>query len=140
MARRKIKASTDNSGWVAPKVRKKRKPMSAEQRIAAAERLEKARAAKAPAKNDSVCSYILEKGDDYFLSAKKVKVWIKTQKSLASSYRAEARRDVKGSHSKYHNSVAYVRHMQHYLKHGDWIDDFYGEYEEKKVKWKTIHP
>ena len=140
MARKKIVSSTVNNGWVAPKVRKKRKPMTEEQRQAATERLAKARAARAPAKNESICSSVLNKGDDHFLSAKKVKEWIKTQKSLASSYRAEARRDVKGSHSKYYNSVAYVRHMQHYLKHGDWIDDCYGEYAEKRIKWKTIHP
>ena len=49
---RKVKASTDNSGWVEPKkkVRKRRKPMTEEQRRAASERLEKARAARA-AKN-----------------------------------------------------------------------------------------
>ena len=140
MAKKRIVASTVNNGLVAPKVRKKRKPMTPEQREAATERLAKARAAKAPAKNDSVCSYILEKGDDYFLSAKKVKVWIKTQKSLAASHKAEMRRDVKGSYSKYHNCVGYIRHMQHYLKHGDWINDYYGEYEEKRIKWKTIHP
>ena len=42
---RKVKASTDNSGWVEPKkkVRKKRKPMTEEQRRAASERLAKAR-------------------------------------------------------------------------------------------------
>ena len=140
MAKKRIVANTVNNGWVAPKVRKKRKPMTPEQREAATERLAKARAAKAPAKNDSVCSYILEKGDDYFLSAKKVKVWIKTQKSLAASHKAEMRRDVKGSYSKYHNCIGYIRHMQHYLKHGDWINDYYGEYEEKRIKWKTIHP
>ena len=38
-----IKVETDNSNWKAPKVRKKRKPMSEEQRAAAAKRLEKAR-------------------------------------------------------------------------------------------------
>ncbi len=42
---RKIKSKTDNSGWVDPakkrKIRKKRKPMSEEQKQAAAERLEK---------------------------------------------------------------------------------------------------
>ncbi len=140
MARKKIVASTENNGWVAPKVRKKRKPMTEDQRIAAAERLEKARAARAPAKNDSVCSYVLDKGDDHPLSAKKVKAWIKTQKSLASSYRSEVRRDVKGSHIKLADSTGYVRNMQHYLKHGDWCDEFYGEYAEKRVKWKTIHP
>ena len=61
MARKKIVASTENNSWVAPKVRKKRKPMTEEQRIAAAERLESARAARAPAKNDSVCSYVTDK-------------------------------------------------------------------------------
>ena len=51
---RKIKSKTDNSGWTDPskkkKVRKKRKPMTEEQKQAAAERLEKARgrAAKNP--------------------------------------------------------------------------------------------
>ena len=140
MAKKRIVVSTVNNGWVAPKVRKKRKPMTPEQREAAAERLAKARAAKAPAKNDSVCSYVLDKGDEHPLSAKKVKSWIKTQKSLASSHKAEMRRDIKGSHSKYYNCVAYVRNMQHYLKHGDWVDDYYGEYAEKRVQWKTIHP
>ena len=49
---RKIKASTDNSGWVEPKkkIRKRRKPMTEEQKQAAAARLEKAREARA-AKN-----------------------------------------------------------------------------------------
>ena len=54
MARgKKITASTDNSGWVEPKrkkVRKPRKPMTEEQKQAAAARLEKAREARA-AKN-----------------------------------------------------------------------------------------
>ena len=44
MARKKIIASTNNNGWVTPKSRKRRKPMTAAQRVAAAERLEKARA------------------------------------------------------------------------------------------------
>ena len=51
---RKIKAKTDNSGWTDPtkkkRVRKRRKPMTEEQRQAAAERLEKARKVRA-AKN-----------------------------------------------------------------------------------------
>ena len=52
--KRKVKATTDNSGWVEPKIvikrRKKRKPLTPEQKIAAAERLEKAREERA-AKN-----------------------------------------------------------------------------------------
>ena len=42
MSRKKITAKTANDGWVAPKVRKKRKPMTPEQREAAVERLAKA--------------------------------------------------------------------------------------------------
>ena len=140
MARRKIKASTDNSGWVAPKVRKKRKPMSAEQRIAAAERLEIARAAKTPAQNQNIHPEVLAKPDEYFLSANKVKSWIKSNKEQLSALRGEVRRDVKGALAKFHSKQGYIRQMQHYLKHGDWINDFYGEYEEKRIKWKTIHP
>ena len=140
MPRKKIVASTDNTGWVAPKVRKKRKPMTPEQREAAVQRLVKARAAKAPAKNESICQSVLDKGDEHPLSAKKVKSWIKTQKDLAKSYKIEMRKDVKGSVSKHANCIAYIRHMQHYLKHGDWCDDYYGEYGEKKVLWKTTHP
>ena len=140
MARRKIKASTDNSGWVAPKVRKKRKPMSAEQRVAAAERHEIARAAKTPAQNQNIHPEVLAKPDEYFLSANKVKSWIKSNKEQLSALRGEVRRDVKGALAKFHSKQGYIRQMQHYLKHGDWITDFYGEYEEKRIKWKTIHP
>ena len=43
---RKIKATTDNSGWKEKKVRKPRKPMTEKQRVAAAKRLEKAREAR----------------------------------------------------------------------------------------------
>ena len=44
MVKRKIVVETDNSSWQAPKTRKKRKPMTEVQRVAAAKRLEKARA------------------------------------------------------------------------------------------------
>ena len=47
---------------------------------------------------------------------------------------------VQADQAKLHSKEGYVRNMQHYLKHGDWIDNFYGEYEEKKVQWVTIKP
>ena len=140
MARKKIIASTNNNGWVAPKPRKRRKPMTAAQRVAAAERLEKARAMKAPAQNQSIHPEVLAKPDDHFLSVKNVRSWIKSSKEQLSSFKSEMRRDVKGAKAKVYSKEGYIRNMQLYLKHGDWIDDFYGEYEEKKVRWKTIHP
>ena len=50
MAKKKVTVRTDNSEWKAPKKRRKpRKPMTEEQRAAAAERLAKAREKKAAA-------------------------------------------------------------------------------------------
>ena len=127
--------TTVNDGWKQPK---KRKPMTPEQRIAAAERLEKARAAKAPAKNQTIHPAVLSLPDEHYLSAKKVKSWIKSNKEMLSELRGEVRRDVKGAKAKYWSLDGYVRHMQYYLKHGSWIDNQYGEFQEKSIKWKTI--
>ena len=33
----------------------------------------------------------------------------------------------------------YIRHCEYYLKHGDWIDDFYGEYQEKESDGQPEH-
>ena len=49
------------------------------------------------------------------------------------------RRKVDGAIAKCADHSAYIRHCEWYLKHGDWIDNFYGEYEEKKVQWVTIN-
>jgi len=140
MTKRKITARTVNDGWVSPKPKKKRKPMTPEQKAAAAERLAKARAAKAPAKNESVHFSVLALDDDHWRSAKNVKNWIKTQKDLMSTLRYEMRKDVKGAKCKYHSAEGYIRHLKHYLKHGDYCDDYFGPYAEKRVKWQTIIP
>ena len=64
MSRKKIVASTTtNDGWVQPKPKKKRKPMTPEQKVAAAERLAKARAARKPAKNESIHHSVLALDD-----------------------------------------------------------------------------
>ena len=78
MVKKKIVAQTQNDDWIPKKVRKKRKPMTPEQRIAAAERLERARAAKAPAKNQTIHQNVISLPDEHYLSAKKVKSWIKS--------------------------------------------------------------
>ena len=134
----KVRAKTVvNDGWKQPK---KRKPMTPEQKIAAAERLKKARAAKAPAKKSSIHYTVLAKGDEHFLSAKNVQSWIKNQKEQLSEYRASVRRDVKGAKAKLADCEGYIRHLQYYLRHGDYCDDRYGAYQEKRIKWQTIVP
>ena len=134
----KIRAKTSvNDGWNQPK---KRKPMTEEQKKAACERLAKARAAKPPAKKSSIHPSVLAKGDEHFLSAKNVQSWIKIQKEQLSEYRASVRRDIKGAKAKLADCEGYIRHLQYYLRHGDYCDDRYGAYQEKRIKWQTIVP
>ena len=117
--------------------------MTEEQKIAAAERLRVAREKRLrenPPKYANIHPTVLEKGDDHPFSRKKVVQWIKTQKSLLASERGNVRRKVKGAESKVADHTAYIRHCEWYLKHGDWIDDRHGEYQEKKTKWITVVP
>ena len=120
-----------------------RRRMTEEQKIAAAERLRVAREKRLrenPPKYANIHSSVLEKGDDHPFSRKKVVQWIKTQKSLLASERGNVRRKVKGAEAKVADHTAYIRHCEWYLRNGDWIDDRYGEYQEKKTKWITIVP
>ena len=120
-----------------------RRRMTEEQKIAAAERLRVAREKRLrenPPKYANIHPSVLEKGDDHPFSRKKVVQWIKTQKSLLASERGNVRRKVKGAEAKVADHTAYIRHCEWYLRNGDWIDDRYGEYQEKKTKWITIVP
>ena len=141
---RKVKASTDNSGWVEPKkkVRKRRKPMTEEQRRAASARLEKAREARAAKNPDygqsGIHPTLRNLPDDHPAHPKKVKQWIKTQKELAASERKSAKQGVRGAYSKQCIHEAYVRNLVKYLRDGDYVDMFYGEYMENKVKRKCV--
>ena len=125
MAKR-IKAKTVvNDGWVQPKTRKRRKPMTPEQKAAAAERLAKARAAKGPAKNTSLHHSLVGLPEEHMLHPDKVKKWIKTQKELASVARSDIRRKIKGAEARLANHEGYIRMCNTYLRHGDWCDNFY---------------
>ena len=141
---RKVKASTDNSGWVEPKkkVRKRRKPMTEEQKRAASERLEKARAARAAKNPDygqsGIHPTLRDLQDDHPAHPKKVRQWIKTQKELAASERKSVKQGVKGAYSKQCIHEAYVRNLVKYLRDGDYVDMFYGEYMEHQVKRKCV--
>ena len=141
---RKIKASTDNSGWVEPKkkIRKRRKPMTEEQKQAAAARLEKAREARAAKNPDygqsGIHASLRDLPDDHPAHPKKVKRWIKTQKELAASERRAVKQGVKGAYSRQCTHEGYVRNLVKYLRDGDYVDMFYGEYMEHNTKRKCV--
>jgi hypothetical protein len=142
---KKIKATTDNSKWVEPKrkkVRKPRKPMTEEQKQAASARLEKAREARAAKNPDYGQSNIHESlrnlPEDHRAHPKKVRKWIKTQKELAASERRSAKQGVSGAYAKQSTHEGYVRNLVKYLRDGDYIDSFYGEYMEHKTTRRCV--
>ena len=143
MARRKkIAVQTDNSDWQAPKKRKPRKPMSEEQRVAAAARLEKAREKRKEKNPDygqsGVASDLKDLSEYHQLHPKKIKVWIKTQKDLVSSARSAVRQKIKGAEAQLSMHEGYIKNMQRYLRDGDWVDDFYGEHQQNKIRHRCV--
>ena len=139
---RKIKATTDNSGWKEKKVRKPRKPMTEKQRVAAAKRLEKAREARKKKNPDYGMTGIHESlrnlPEEHPAHPKKIKHWIKTQKELANVERAGVRQGLKGAYARQSNHEGYVRNLLKYLRDGDYVDDFYGEYQQHLVKRRCV--
>ena len=140
--KKKITVETDNSDWQAPKVRKKRKPMTEEQRVAAAARLEKAREKRKEKNPDygqsGVASDLKDLSEDHPLHPKKIKEWIKTQKDLVSSARSAVRQKIKGAEAQLASHEGYIKNMQRYLRDGDWVDDFYGEHQQNKIRHRCV--
>ena len=66
------------------------------------------------------------------------KNWIKTQKDLVKVQRISVRQNIKGAAAKLAIHEGYVRNMQNYLRTGDWVDDFYGEYQQNRVKRRCV--
>ena len=125
------------------KFKKPRKPMSVEQRIAATERLAKAREKRLrenPPQYKNIAKEVINLPDDHILCLKNIRKWIKTQKELFTVERKAVRDNIKGAISRAASIEGYIRNCEYYLKHGDWCDDFYGEYQEKRVKWVTVVP
>ena len=140
--RKKIAVQTDNSDWQAPKKRKPRKPMSEEQRVAAAARLEKAREKRKEKNPDygqsGVSTSLKDLPEDHPRHPKKVKEWIKTQKDLLSSARSSVRQKIKGSEAQLAMHEGYIKNMLKYLRDGDWVDDFYGEHQQNKIRHRCV--
>ena len=125
------------------KVRKKRKPMSPEQRAAAAERLAKAREKRMkenPPTYKNIHPSVLAIPEDQPMSLKNIRKWIKTQKDLLSAERKQVRAGVKGSEARVASHQAYIRNLEKFLRDGDYIDDYYGEHQQSKIKWRCVVP
>lgn len=113
------------------KIRKPRKPMTAEQKAAATERLRLAREKRAkdnPPVYKNIHPSVLALDKDDPLSMDRVKEWIKTQRGVVSEERKNVRNGVKGADQRLTRAEGYARMMQRYLEDSVWTDAFYGEH------------
>ena len=118
------------------KTRKRRKPMTREQRAAAAERLAKARAAKGESKNLSLHKDIRNLEEDHPISPVKVKKWLKSNKEALAAAKKDAKTDKKAN-ARVGQLETYVTNMERYLRTGVWLDLFYCENQELRVRRKV---
>jgi hypothetical protein len=143
-ARQKLeKAILDDLTSNRTKVKRKRKPMTEEQRKAASERLAKARQkrqAANPPQYKNVHPSVVALPDDDTFSRKNVTEWIKYQKQLLSEHRKAERQGLKHAAMHAADTAAYIRHCEWYLKNGDWIDDRYGKEGTNVVKRRVVVP
>ena len=120
------------------KPRKKRKPMTEEQKQKARENLAKARAARGPAKNSSVHPNVLALPDDHPLSMDRVKAWLKYNQDLLKAIKNQ--KDSKDSKERMQYQIVenYVKNLKVYLKDAVWLDHRYGERMEHEMDYITI--
>ena len=116
------------------KVRKRRKPMTPEQRAEAAARLALAREKKKPAKLVSVAKGILELDDDDLFSYENVKKWIATQTEINKYLKKQVRENIRYANSKLNTNNTYLSQCKSYLRDGVWLSLFIGEYMDTLLR------
>ena len=130
----KKQASLDALGFERKKVKRKRKPMSEEQKKAATERLAKARAARGADGSKSVHKDIRDLPEDHFLHWKKVKEWLKSNQEQLKAMRSYKTSKVSKERAEYQDLETYVHNLKRYLSHGVWFDFRYGENREGRIQ------
>ena len=106
------------------------------------------RAKKKPAKMVGVHPSVLELPDDNTFCYKNIKKWIETQQGIAKSAgmiersrnREIPQKERDKAMRQRMGAQGYITSMKRYLRTGDWDSLYYGEYEDKLVKWKVIAP
>lgn len=119
-----------------------KRKMTPEQKAAAAERLAKARAARAaanPPQYKNVHESVLSLSDEDTLCMKNVKGWIKSNRERLSVERKNERMGVKGAEAKVAAVSGYIRNMQTYLETGIWNDMYFGENAESPVAYAVLN-
>ena len=117
--------------------------MTEEQRAAAAERLAKAREKRMrenPPTYKNIHPNALNRPEDDPFYFRKIQQWIKTQKEELAGARKMARRNEKGAATKVAHIQAYINNLNKYLSSGEYVDMFYGEYQQHKIRYRCVVP
>ena len=120
-----------------------RRKMTEEQRAAAAKRLAKAREKRMrenPPKYKNIHPNALNRPEDDPFYFRKIQQWIKTQKEELAGARKMARRNEKGAATKVAHIQAYINNLNKYLSSGEYVDMFYGEYQQHKIRYRCVVP
>jgi hypothetical protein len=122
------------------KPRKKRKPMTEEQRAAAVERLAKARAARGITGTKNVHPDVLALPEDHPLAYAKVKEWLAYNKDLLKSIKGQKDSKDRAERMEFQVVQNYVKNLRIYLKDNVWCDHRYGKKMENAMEWVTVVP
>ena len=70
-------------------------------------------------------------------NADDVLAWLKYNKDRLPLLRKLAHKTprVDGAMAEFKNVQGYITMINHYLRHGDWISDYFGVNQERKTKW-----
>jgi len=114
--------------------KRKRKPMSEEQRAAAVERLAKAREARGHDGSASVHPDLLNMDEDHPVHWKKVRQWVKeVGEELRAKKNQRLSKDSK-ERQEYQILEVYLGNMKRYLDSSIWLDHRYGRHREGLTK------
>ena len=116
-----------------------RRKLTQQQKQAAADRLAAARAKKGEPKYSQYNQRVVNLPDDHKLSFKKVRSWIKTNKAKLPLLKKAVRQKERGSIAKLAIVEGYISNMEGYLRHGIWLELFYGEDQEHSTGWVKRH-
>jgi len=108
--------------------------MSEEQRLAASERLAKAREARGHDGSKSVHPLLLEQDDDSPIHWKKVRVWIKEIQSELTSMKAKRLSKDTKERQEYQILEVYLGNLKKFLESSIWLDMRYGRHREGRMK------
>jgi len=81
---------------------------------------------------------VVKLNEDHPLNLKDVRDWLIYNEELAREHAKNARRGDKKSIAQRYIHEGYVKDIRSYLRHGDWISDFFGKNQEHKITWRTV--